>query len=108
MGLFSKKKPEDKPAFKRKMAERVCNAKLRYVTEWIDGKENVICHGGMANIRDNVLIISAQDKDIFRCKINDMKASNLMSLDGTIIEANDLAHDNKYRKITVFYVYYRD
>ena len=43
MGLFKKKvKKEDTPEYRRKMAERLADKHIKYVSERIDGIENII------------------------------------------------------------------
>lgn len=111
MGLFSKTKLEDKLSYKKEMANKIASHKIKYITERIDngtpsGKEVVICHAGMANIKDNQLYIASNELNIFKCDIKDLKASELYSKEGCIISGHDLFHDNSYRTIIVYYTYY--
>ena len=111
MGIFSKKKLEDKLSYKKEMANRIVSKQVKYVTERVDdgtpsGKEQVICHAGMANIKDDMLIISSREKDIFKCEIKNIKASELYSKEGCILQGPDLFNEGKVRTIIVYYTYY--
>ena len=110
MGLFKRifkpKKPDSK-RFRREMAEQMCGHHIRYVTEKRNGVDEVIGRNGGLNIRDDELLVFASADVIFRCKIDDMQAWELLSTDGVVITAPDLEHGGVERTIIVFYVYYR-
>ena len=89
------------------MAEQMCGHHIRYVTEKQNGVDEVIGRNGGLNIRDDELLVFASADVIFRCKIDDMQAWELLSKDGVVITAPDLEHDGVERTIIVFYVYYR-
>ena len=101
-----KENPESKE-FRWKMARQICGHHVRYVTERINDVEEVIGKNGALNIRDDELIVFASSDVIFRCKVEQMQAWELLSKDGVVITAPDLEHDGKERTIIVFYVYYR-
>ena len=63
-------------------------------------------NGGF-NVRDGQLIVSADNRVIFRCNIEEMSVSELMSLEGVIITAPDIESGGKVRTIICYYVYYR-
>ena len=111
MGLFTKKKLEDKLSYKIEMANKIVSHQIKYITERVDngtpsGKAVVICHAGRANIKDDCLLINSNDNDIFKCEIKNLKASELFSTEGCIIEGPDLFHEGKTRTIIVYYTYY--
>ena len=110
MGLFKKifkpKNPDSKQ-FRREMAQKMCGHHIRYVTEKRNGVDEVIGRNGGLNIRDDELLVFASADVIFRCKIDDMQAWELLSKDGVVITAPDLEHEGKERTIIVYYVYYR-
>ena len=110
MGLFSKifkpKKPDSK-RFRWEMAQQMCGHHIRYVTEKRNGVDEVIGRNGGLNIRDDELLAFASADVIFRCKIEEMQAWELLSKDGVVITAPDLEHGGVERTIIVFYVYYR-
>lgn len=107
MSIFKKKKPEEKLSFKNEMAKRMASRRLRYVTERDGDTDSVIGKNGGFNIKDGQLLVSADNRVIFRCNIAEMDASELLSLEGVIITAPDLESGGKVRKIIAYYVYYR-
>ena len=107
MSLFKRKKPEEKLSFKINMAEKMVRNRLRYATERDGDTDSVIGKNGGFNIRNGQLIVSADNHVIFRCNIEEMTVSELMSLEGVIITAPDIDHERKVRTIICYYVYYR-
>lgn len=105
--LFSRKKDPNSRAYRWEMARQMANHHIRYVTEKRDGVDEVIGRNGGLNIRDDELIVFASSDVVFRCKIEQMQAWELLSKDGVVITAPDLEHGGKERTIIVFYVYYR-
>ncbi len=85
----------------------MCGHHIRYVTEKRNGVDEVIGRNGGLNIRNDELLVFASADVIFRCKIDDMQAWELLSKDGVVITAPDLEHGGVERTIIVFYVYYR-
>ena len=104
---FKKKKDPNSKEFRREMALAINGRHIRYVTEKRDGVDEVIGRNGGLNIRDDELIVFASSDVVFRCKIEQMQAWELLSKDGVVITAPDLEHGGKERTIIVFYVYYR-
>ena len=110
MGLFKrifKPKSLDSKRFRWEMAQQMCGHHIRYVTEKRNGVDEVIGRNGGLNIRDDELLVFASADVIFRCKIEEMQAWELLSKDGVVITAPDLEHGGVERTIIVFYVYYR-
>lgn len=107
MSLFNRKKPEEKLSFKLEMAEKMIRNRLRYATERDGDTDSVIGKNGGFNVRDGQLIVSADNRVIFRCNIEEMSVSELMSLEGVIITAPDIESGGKVRTIICYYVYYR-
>jgi hypothetical protein len=107
MGLFKKKKAEDSPAFREQMAKRIARHRLRYITEREGETDLIIGRDGGFNIRDGEFIISADNHVVFRCKVNEMQASELLSLEGAIITAPDLENGGIMRTVIAYYVYFR-
>ena len=106
--LFSKKsKKPDSKKYRMEMARQMSQHHIRYVTEKIDGVDEVIGRDGGLNIRGDELLVFASADVIFRCKIEKMQAWELLSKDGVVITAPDLEHGGIERTIIVFYVYYR-
>lgn len=111
------KKDENNPEYRIKFAQRIADKKIRYVSERIvDGMtgevaDTIIGKDAFFNInKNNELSVymsgSKGGKELFRAYIPDLKASELMSLDGVILESFDLL-SNKERRIIAYYKYYR-
>lgn len=110
MGLFKrlmKSKNPDSKKYRREMAERICGQHIKYVTERIDDIETVIGKNGGLNIRNDEFIVYASADVLFRCPVDELQASELLSKDGVVLSGPDLEHGGKYRSIIAFYVYYR-
>ena len=105
--LFSKKKEEDDPAFRRKMAQKLDGRYIKYVTERVDGIETVIGKEGHANIvSDTEFAVTCGITEIFRADIEEMKAWELLSLEGAVLTACDKAAGRE-RTVVIYYKYYR-
>ncbi|MBQ8448062.1 MAG: hypothetical protein IJX27_03910 [Clostridia bacterium] len=107
MWPFKKKKTEETPAFRRAMAEKIARNRLRYASEREGDMDIVIGRDGGFNIRNGEFIVSADNHVIFRANVDELEASELMSLEGAILTAPDLEHGGKMRTIIAYYVYYR-
>lgn len=103
----NKKKNPNSKQYRWEMARQMCNHHIRYVTEKRNGVDEVIAKEGGLNIRDDEFIVFASGDVVFRCKIDEMQAWELLSKDGVVITARDLEHEGRERTIIVFYVYYR-
>lgn len=107
-GFFAKRKPkEGTPAFRRAMAAKLAGKPIKYVTERINGEELVIGKQGSLTLRGNEFIVFASADILFRANVDDLSASELMSLDGVILTAPDLEHGGKLRTVIAYYLYYR-
>ncbi len=103
--LFGGKK-EDSVQFRREMAEKISRHRLRYVTEQTENGDVVIGKEGGCNIRNGELIVTSSKEVVYRADIDALKAYELMSLEGAVLEGYDKEH-GAYRTVTVYYVYYR-
>lgn len=105
--VFSKKNEEDDPAFRRKMAQKIDGRYIKYVTERENGTETVIGREGHANIvSDTEFAVTCGITEIFRADIEEMKAWELLSLEGAVLTAYDKAAKRE-RSIVIYYKYYR-
>ncbi len=106
---FWKKKSKDPNSkqYRWAMAEQMSKHHIRYVTEKINGVDEVIGKNGGLNIREDELLVFASNDILLRCKIDQMEAWELLSKDGVVITAPDLQRNGEVRTIIVFYVYYR-
>lgn len=111
MGIFSKffgkNKNPNSYAFKLERAKSLHGQAIKYVTEHVDGNEDVIGRGGALALHGDEFIVDSSGDRLFVCKVRDLEASNLMSGDGVVIKGPNLLEDGKLRIITVHFVYYR-
>ena len=105
--LFRKKNDPRSPKYRWAMAERICGHHIKYVTEKRNGVDEVIGRSGGLNIRDDELLVFASADVLFRCKIDELQAWELLSKDGVVLTGPDLEHGGVERTIIAFYVYYR-
>jgi hypothetical protein len=105
--LFGGKKNPDSPAYRREMAQKIAGHRIRYVTEKINGVEEVIAREGSIDLRNGEFIVFASSEVVLRCDIDDLQAWELLSKDGVVVTAPDKEHGGIERTIIVFYVYYR-
>ncbi len=103
------KKDENSIAFRREMAEHLNGRIVKYVSER-DSESNtdiIIGKEGSITVYEGALIVLSSQNIVFRCEVDSLKASELMSLEGAILEGPDLEHGGKMRKIIAYYKYYR-
>ncbi len=105
--LFGKKEKTDSPAYRRQRAEGLHGLAIRYVTERVDGEDVVIGRGGSLSVRDGELLVFSSGDVVFRAKAEELDTSELMSGDGVILTAADLASSGRVRSVVAYYVYYR-
>ena len=105
--LFRRNKNPNSLSYRREMARQIAGHRIRYVTEKIDGVEEVIGRDGSIDIRNGEVIVFASSEVIFRCLVDRLQAWELLSKDGVVLTAPDIEHDGRERTIIVFYVYYR-
>ena len=100
-------KDPDSKAFRLEMAKSVCGQHIKYVTEKIDGVEEVIGRSGGLNIRNDEFIVYASAKVLFRCKLDEVRIWELLSKDGVVISGKDIENGGAERTVIAFYVYHR-
>ncbi len=105
---LTKSKNENSKSFRVEMAKHLSGRAIKYCTERDpeNGTDLVIGHAGSLSIKDDEFIVLSSADIVFRCKITEMRAWELMSNDGAMITAPDLTHDGKERTIMVYYTYY--
>lgn len=111
MGLFRKKvKKEDSPEFRRKMAEHLNERHVKYVTERIEGIEEVIGREGALILKGDEFLVFAETRNgkevLMRAKVDDLSAWELLSLEGAVLTACDIEHGGEKRTIIAYYKYY--
>ena len=103
---FGKRKKRSEYPSGREMAERLNGKHLKYVTERRDDEDYVIGKEGALILKgDEFLVFSSADV-VFRCHVNELQASELLSLEGVILNAPDIEHGGEYRSIIAYYTYY--
>lgn len=105
--IFGKSKNPNSYAFRLERAKSLHGQAIKYVTEHIDGNEDVIGRGGALALHGDEFIVDSSGDRLFTCKVKDLEASNLMSGDGVVIKGPNLLEGGKLRIITVHFVYYR-
>lgn len=106
--FLKKKKKEDSRAFRIEMAKRLAGRAIKYCTERdpADSSDTVIGHAGSLSIKDDEFIVLSSSDIVFRCKITDLRAWELMSNDGAMLSGPDLTQNGRERTIMVYYTYY--
>lgn len=90
------------------MAEKIAGKHIKYVTERDDGgAESVIGKEGSLCLRDGEFIVYASMDILFRCPVEKLIASELMSLDGVILTGPDAENGGRERTVIAYYLYYR-
>ena len=80
---------------------------IRYVTERRDDNDDVVGRGGSLSVRDDQLLVFSSGDIIFRAPVAEVKASDLLSGDGVVIEGPDMTQGGRVRRIIAYYVYHR-
>ncbi len=104
---FTKSKNPDSKRYKRDLARHLDGRALKCVTEKVDGVEQIVGKGGAIALRGDVLsVVSGDDFDV-RINVYDLKAWELMSLDGVVITFPDNEREEGSRTVVAYYSYYR-
>ena len=111
MSLFKKifgigKKPGT-PAYRLAEAAKLHGQAVKYVTEHIDGNEDIVGRGGSVSLVDGRLIVDSSGERLFLADAREVDVSWLMSGNGVIISGPNLLENSRHRTITVHFVYYR-
>lgn len=110
MGILKrlfKNKNENSVAFRRDMAKHLSGRAIKYCTERApDGGDTVIGHAGSLSIKDDEFIVLSSADIVFRCKVDELRAWELMSNDGAMLAGPDITQGGKERTVIVYYTYY--
>ena len=85
------------------MAKKLDGRAIKYVTERTPDGETVIGKSGALIVKGDELLVYSSADVVFRCHVDEMTASELMSLGGAIITAPDLEHGGAERTVTAYY-----
>ncbi len=91
------------------MAGKINNKSLKYITERDENNMDVVIgKGGSIHVRESgeLIVYSGGSEILFCADVDKISCSELMSLDGVIIEGYDKTKQ-KQRKIVAHYLYYR-
>ena len=102
---FFKPNP-DSPAYRRAMAKKLNGRAVKYVTERLDNVDNVVGHSGALIVRDDEFMVFSSSDIVFRTKVDELRASELLSLEGVILTAPDYGRGGEERTIIAYYTYY--
>lgn len=111
LGIFKKlfkPKKEDSVAFRIEMAKHLAGRAIKYCSERDPetGTDLVIGKSGSMSIKDDEFIVLSSADIVFRCKVTELRAWELMSNDGAMLTAPDLTRNGQERTIIVYYTYY--
>lgn len=100
--LFSNKKNEDK--VNADLIKRLNGRHVRCVTKRnsVKNNEEIIGREGYINLNNGDLIICCDNKILFRCSTDKLKAGELLSLEGVTLKSDDWDYT-----IIAYYKYYR-
>ena len=107
LDIFKKKSDPSSVKYRREMAQRICGHHIKYVTEKIGDIDEVIGRSGGLNIRNDEFIVYASADVLFRCNVDELRASELLSKDGVVLSGPDLEHGGEERTIIAHYSYWR-
>ena len=111
LGIFKKlfkPKNENSVAFRIEMAKRLAGRAIKYCSERDPetGTDFVIGKAGSLSIKDDEFIVLSSADIVFRCKVTELRAWELMSNDGAMLTAPDLTQGGRERTVIVYYTYY--
>ena len=104
--LFRKKDAPKSPKYRRAMAEKISGKHIKYVTENRNGVEEVIGRSGGLNVRNGEFIVFSSADVIFRTKVDELDAWELLSKDGVVLTGPDYENGGVVRTIIAHYTYY--
>ena len=105
--LFEIGKKPGTYAYRLEQAKALHGQAVKYVTERINGNEDVIGRGGALAIHEDTFIVDSSGERLFVCKIKELEVSTLMSGNGVIVKSPNMLEGGKERVITVHFVYHR-
>lgn len=103
--LFSRKNT-DSPSYRREAAKKLNGRAIKYVTERKEDVDLVIGHSGALIVKEDELIVFSDSDVVFRAKLDQLRSSELLSLEGVILTAPDIEHGGADRTVIAYYTYY--
>ena len=108
-GFLKRNKPPsdtNSVEFKRYMAEKLDGRHVRYVAERVDNTDRIIGREGFLHAGKDEFCVICGEKTLFRAKIDELSAWELLSLEGAVLTGFDF-ESGKERTIIAYYKYYR-
>ncbi len=105
---WTKSKNTKSKRYRNDLADYLNGRSLKCVTERINGIEEVIGHKGAIIRKEDELLVYASQDVLFRARVADLEAWELLSLEGVVITAPDLEHGEEERTIIAYYSYWRE
>ena len=107
--VWTKSKNEKSPRYRRDFARELDGLHIKYVPERRDDNDDVIGKDGALIIKHDVdeFLVYASSDVIFRAKIPELSAWQLLSGDGVVLTAPDIEHGGTVRTIIAYYTYHR-
>ena len=101
---YTKPKNENSLRYRKEMAKKLDKRTIKYVSVRDESMgETIIGKNGMINVRDGELFVISSDKIVFRCPVADLRASELMSLDGVILTCPDATKPEGESTVVAYY-----
>ena len=109
MGLWDKIgfKKKSLASSRAKRAAELHGQAIKYVTERVDGNDNVVGRGGSLSVRNGELLLFASDRILLRADVTELDASYLLSGDGVVLTAPNREEGGRMRRYVAYFVYYR-
>lgn len=106
---YTKSKNEKSPRYRRDFAKELNGLHIKYVTERINDNDDVIGKDGALIVKEDVdeFLVYASTEVLFRAKIPELAAWQLLSGDGVVLTAPDIEHGGVERTIIAYYTYHR-
>ena len=105
-GLFKGRKKRSPYPDGRVMAEKLNGKHIKYVVERLEDEDYVIGKEGALILKEDELLVFSSADVVFRCKVDELQASELLSLEGVILTAPDIEHGGRERCVIAYYTYY--
>lgn len=103
---LTRSKNENSKNFKREMAKHLDGRHIKYVTERFDDVDHVIGRDGALIVKNDELLVYSSANVVFRAKIDQLKMSELLSLEGAILTGADITQNGVERTIIAYYTHY--
>ena len=105
--FFGLKKNPRSRSYKRERAAALHGQVIKYVTERVEGGENIIGRGGNVSVRNGELLVLSSGELLLRADLYELEAADLLSGDGVVLTAPNLEKNGERTSIVVHFVYYR-